>query len=110
MEIMHSRRAFTRVEILIIIIVTLLFAALVYPIIGAARDNSSRNTCVKNQQQIAVSLLTFVQDHDYTFPVKAAAPMIWSGIWRLPEHSAVTNCPRARRHSVMAAVNIHATG
>lgn len=64
----RSLSAFTRVEILIIVILIVLVASLLYPIIGSAREKRRMSTCMSSQRAIATNLLAIAQDNDNTFP------------------------------------------
>ncbi len=60
--------AFTLVEILVVIALTSIMAAILYPIIGKARENSRQSICMSNQKQLAQAMQQYVQDNNNTFP------------------------------------------
>lgn len=64
---MTKHRAFTLVEILVVLAVVFLLAALLFPVFGRARENARRTNCASNCQQFALALTQYSQDHDESF-------------------------------------------
>jgi prepilin-type N-terminal cleavage/methylation domain-containing protein len=57
------RRAFTLVELLVVVAVIGLLAALLLPVLGRARVAAGRATCINNLHQINLSLIMYANDH-----------------------------------------------
>ncbi len=66
------RRAFTLVEILIVLFVVGVLAALLFPTFARARENARRSSCQSNLKQIGLGILQYVRDYDETFPLAYA--------------------------------------
>ncbi len=60
--------AFTLVEILVIVAMTGIMAAILYPIFGSARDKTRQSSCMNNQRQLVMAMNQYAQDHNSTFP------------------------------------------
>ena len=61
--------AFTLVEILVIIAVIGLLAALLLPALGRAKESARATACLSNLRQVGTALQLYVQDHDNRLPV-----------------------------------------
>lgn len=84
-------RGFTLIELLIVIAIIAVLAALLFSVFGKARAQARQATCISNQRQIAIAILTFAQDHKERLPT---AVEVWPGI-DLPPKTLV--CPTAGR-------------
>lgn len=68
---MHSqprRAAFTLIEILVVIAIIALLAAILFPVFSRAREKARSATCMSNERQIAMALLQYGQDNNRYFP------------------------------------------
>ena len=61
--------AFTLVEILVVIAVMGVLAALLLPTLGRAKESARATACLSNLRQVGTSLQLYVQDHDNRLPV-----------------------------------------
>jgi prepilin-type N-terminal cleavage/methylation domain-containing protein/prepilin-type processing-associated H-X9-DG protein len=61
-----ARSAFTLIEILVVISIIALLAAILFPVFARARENARRTSCQQNLKQIGIGLLQYVQDFDET--------------------------------------------
>jgi prepilin-type N-terminal cleavage/methylation domain-containing protein/prepilin-type processing-associated H-X9-DG protein len=65
---MRNRRAFTLIEVLVVITIIGILIGILLPAIQAAREASRRSTCSTNLHQLGMAVLTFVQVHHGQFP------------------------------------------
>ena len=63
------KRAFTFLEVLLVLFVVGVLAALLFPVFSRARENSRRSSCQSNLKQIGLGFLQYVRDYDETFPL-----------------------------------------
>ena len=65
----HSaRRAFTLVEILVVIGIIALLAAILFPVFGRARENARRLSCMNNMKQLGLGFQQYLSDNDKRYP------------------------------------------
>src|SRR6266446_4410565 len=69
--IRHSSlpRAFTLLELLVIIGIIALLAALIFPTFGRAKESGRATACLSNLHQIGLALQLYVQDNNNRLPV-----------------------------------------
>jgi prepilin-type N-terminal cleavage/methylation domain-containing protein/prepilin-type processing-associated H-X9-DG protein len=63
------RHAFTLIELLIVVAIISLLAAILFPVFAKARENARRGTCQSNLKQVALGFAQYVQDNDGTYPI-----------------------------------------
>ena len=63
------RRAFTLVELLVVIAVIALLAAILFPAFAGAREKARQAACISNQKQIAAAIEMYRQDYEGALPV-----------------------------------------
>lgn len=78
-----ERKAFTLIEVLVVIAIIVLIAAIVFPVFGQVKASAKRTHCISNLRQIGLSLGLYMADHDDVFPhavdtVDKNRPEIWS--------------------------------
>lgn len=64
-----KRRGFTMVEMLIVVAILALLAALLLPAIARARQGAYRATCQSNLRQLGLAFHQYTQDYDETYPI-----------------------------------------
>ncbi len=65
---MSRRRAFTLVELLVVIGIIAVLAALVMPALAAARERARRTQCISRLHQIDLAFRMYTNDHDNVYP------------------------------------------
>lgn len=60
--------AFTLIELLIVIAIIAMLAAILFPVFAAAREKARQSTCASNLKQIGLAVLQYAGDYDDTPP------------------------------------------
>ena len=80
---MPSRKAFTLVELLVVVAILSLLAALLAPTLRNAMDMSQRATCASQLRQLAVATRLYLTNNETAFPAHASGPVMsyyaWAG-------------------------------
>ena len=69
-----KRRAFTLVELLVVIGIIAVLVALLLPALGRVRESARRTACASNLRQIAAAFLMYREENQGAFPAPA-----WAG-------------------------------
>ncbi len=92
----HARAGFTLIEILVVVAIIAVLAALLLPVLSKAQEKSRQTTCLSNQRQLFIAFDGATIDNQDTFPGsvgtedgsvwrKELAPQMKSTkIWRCP--------------------------
>ena len=78
------RRAFTLIELLTVIAIIALLAAIIFPVFASVRGKARGAACLSNLRQIGTATLMYTQDYDGIVPYgkdasDAYVPDIWGG-------------------------------
>jgi prepilin-type N-terminal cleavage/methylation domain-containing protein len=73
----HASRGMTLVELLIVIAIIGVLAALLFPLFGAARRESKSSVCASNLHQLGLSVQAYTQDWDDHIPYAADPLAKW---------------------------------
>jgi prepilin-type N-terminal cleavage/methylation domain-containing protein len=74
--------AFTLIEMLVVIAVIAILAAILLPVFATAREKGRQAVCVSNARQIGAAFLLYTQDYDGNYP-NNGDPYLWVGKrWR----------------------------
>lgn len=63
-----GRRGFTLVELLVVLAVVALLAAMLLPVFASARENARESHCISNLRQLGAAIQLYQQDYDELFP------------------------------------------
>ena len=64
-----ARSAFTLLEILVVVAIIALLAAILFPAFSHARQKARDTNCLSNMKQIGLGVMQYVQDYDETWPI-----------------------------------------
>ena len=89
------RNAFTLVEILIVIAIVMILAAILLPVFKGARESAHTATCSSHLKQIGLAMNQYVQDSSGFYPkVTATGNCGWaSGIYPYLKSAEILECP-----------------
>lgn len=76
-----GRKAFTLLELLAVIFIIAIVAAILFPTINRAHDGSNRVKCGSNIRQIGQALMLYANENKGNYPrtfYKADAPLVFS--------------------------------
>src|SRR4051794_31349073 len=59
---------FTLVELLVVIAIIGVLAALLLPVLSAAKKRAARTTCTNNLKQLGTAMMMYLEDHGGAFP------------------------------------------
>jgi len=80
-----ARRGFTLIEILTVVAILGVLAALILPVLGRARAESRCISCTSNLSQLGKAMTMYLSEHQGTYPVLAARPTLSPGLARMRE-------------------------
>lgn len=83
MPTVRNRPGFTLVELLTVIAIIAVLAALLFPVFATARGKAREIVCVSNLRQIGLSIKMYTQDYDEYYPwavdpTDKFTPQIWN--------------------------------
>lgn len=81
------RRGFSLIELLIVIAIIAILAAMLFPVYARAREKARQATCTSNQRQLALAAAIYAQEHDETLPPLST---FWSSLALPPQ---LLTCP-----------------
>ena len=62
------KTAFTLIELLIVLAIVAILAAILMPTFLSAREQARKATCVSNMRQLGMALIIYAQDNDDRLP------------------------------------------
>ena len=61
-------KAFTAVELIIVIAIVAIIVAVAIPVIAGAQEKARQSTCARNLEQIGAAVAAYAQDNDQRYP------------------------------------------
>lgn len=65
---LNAEQAFTLIELLIVIAIISIIAAILFPVFAQAREKARQTTCISNERQLGEAFLQYQQDFDEFYP------------------------------------------
>ena len=69
MRVSNRNKGFTLIEILIVVAIIAILAAILFPVFARARENGRRASCASNVKQISLGIMQYAQDYDEKLPL-----------------------------------------
>lgn len=80
-----KRHAFTLVEMLVVIAVIGIVAAILFPVFAQARRRGQQTTCLSNLRQLGQAAFLYMQDSDDVFPLGGDASDVDTNAWQFSQ-------------------------
>lgn len=81
----NNRKAFTLIELLIVVAIISILASILFPVFARARENARRASCLSNLKQMGLGLRMYTQDFDERMP--PAYVKVTDSNWKYPNGS-----------------------
>ncbi|MHB0935632.1 MAG: type II secretion system protein [Armatimonadota bacterium] len=83
----RSRAGFTLIELMVVVAIMAILAAILFPTFSSARRKARQTQCLSNQKQIATAIIIYAHDRDI-FPGRE-----WEGEIQIPGGKNLLKCP-----------------
>lgn len=93
----NLQRGFTLVEILVVVSIVAVLAALLIPAFASVRESGRRASCASNLSQISKAMSLYLSDHNDRYPpVRSTPGCTWvDAVYPYVKSTAVFSCPSA---------------
>jgi prepilin-type N-terminal cleavage/methylation domain-containing protein/prepilin-type processing-associated H-X9-DG protein len=110
MQIEKKRPGFTLIEILVVIAIIAILAAILFPVFARARENARRSSCSSNLKQLSLSTLMYVQDYDSNLPIDKSGEglSIFEPLMAYIKSGQVRFCPSAPSYADPTSTSTYA--
>lgn len=65
---LRTKTAFTLIDLLVVIAIIAILAAILFPVFARARENARRTSCTSNLKQLGIMMIQYTQDYDERYP------------------------------------------
>ena len=87
-------RAFTLIELLIVIAVISILVAILFPVFAGVQEKGRRTACTSNMRQIEMVLTAYTQDNEGQFPTGNQSHADWSlAVFHYANSTELFKCP-----------------
>ena len=91
---MRRQRAFTLVELMIVLMIISILAAMLFPVFARARESARKTNCLSSIAQLSVALQMYAVDWQGNFPPKDND---WTPVYPYTKSAEVFRCPSDAR-------------
>lgn len=100
-------QGFTLIEILVVLAIIAILAAILFPVFARARENARRAGCMSNEKQLGLAFMMYTQDYDERLPnYPSAGDSYWMAkAFPYFNNYQVLRCPSAPPAKALALVN-----
>src|ERR1700751_772395 len=74
----RSGRAFTLIELMVVIAIIAILAGLLFPVLARAKSRALQAACISNEKQVGTGLQIWVDENDGWLP---PGPSVTYGLW-----------------------------
>ncbi len=88
--------AFTLTELMVVIAIIAIIAAILFPVFQSAKDSAKKSSCLSNIKQISLGILMYLQDYDEKMPHKNQYQEL---VHPYLKNDKIYRCPKVKRSS-----------